>query len=154
MAILGCSAIVIGIFHGLIHVASGYEGMIMTGWDGDPNHEEILLAQLGVVGVAGSVAALRWNQIAIVPSVVGGIVLFYVIRTMVTLFQSPNIILYREFSPRTPGFEGETTFFVLGAEPFLLAAGGLLFVIAGIKQLKRGIQYEGDGDMLSSSSSQ
>lgn len=49
---------------------------------------------------------------------------------MVSLFQSRP--LYREFSVQRAGFEGDTVMFVLGAESFLLAAGGLLLVGAGI----------------------
>ncbi|WP_248895362.1 hypothetical protein [Haloplanus halobius] len=58
-ALAGLVAIVIGIHQGLVHVAPGSEGTIMTGWDGDLNHEERLLARLALVGVAGTVAALR-----------------------------------------------------------------------------------------------
>lgn len=132
MAIAGCAAIVIGVYQGLIHVAPGYEGTITTGWGGDLNHEEVLLVQLGAVGVGGAVAALRWKRLASVPFAVGGIALLYALRAVFSAFQSPTRPLYREFSPRTPGFEGETVMLVLGAEPFLLAGGGLLLLGAGV----------------------
>ncbi|UPV99008.1 hypothetical protein M0R88_10770 [Halorussus gelatinilyticus] len=132
MAVAGCTAIVIGVYQGLVHVAPGYEGTITAGWGGDLNREEILLVQLGVVGVGGAVAALRWKRLASVPFATGGIVLFYAFRAVGPFLRSPTRPLYREFSPGAPGFEGESVMLVLGAEPFLLAGGGLLLVGAGI----------------------
>ncbi|WP_135851981.1 hypothetical protein [Halorussus salinus] len=152
VAVVGCAAIVVGVYQGLIHVAPGYEGTIVSGWGGDLNHEELLLAQLGAVGVGGAVAATRWKRAATVPLVTGGIVLFYALRAVVGLFLSPTRPLYREFSPPAPGFEGETVVFVLGAEPFLLAAGGLLLAGSGIAGLRRRTPgEEGDGTTLLSS---
>ena len=136
MAVAGCAAIGIGVYQGLVHVAPGYEGTITSGWDGELSHEEVLLAQFGVVGVGGAVAAVRWKRLASVPFVMGGVVLFYTLRAMFGWFQSPGRPLYREFSPRAPGFEGETVVFILGAEPFLLAAGGLLLMGAGIARVR------------------
>lgn len=149
MAAVGCTAIVIGVYQGLVHVAPGYEGTIMTGWDGDLNHEEELLALLGAVSVGGSVAALRWRRLGSVPLVVGGIVLFCALRAIFSIFRSPNYPLYREFSPRAPGFEGETVMFILGAEPFLLIAGGLLLMGAGIKRLRLRTPNEGGSEVTS-----
>lgn len=153
MAIAGCAAIVIGVYQGLVHVAPGYEGTIMSGWGGDLNHEEVLLAQLGAVGVGGAVAGLRWKRLASVPFVIGGIVLFYALRAIFYRFRSPRRPLYREFSPQAPGFEGETVMFILGAEPFLLAGGGLLLIGAGIAGLKLRTPGE-EGDEVTPPSSQ
>ncbi|MGM0591966.1 MAG: hypothetical protein ACQETI_10135 [Halobacteriota archaeon] len=135
MAIAGCAAIVIGVHQGLVHVAPGYGGTITTGWDGDLNHEEVLLTQLGAIGVGGAVAALRWKRLASVPFVMGGVVLFYALRAVFNLFRS-RTPLYREFSLHTPGSEGGSVMFILGAEPFLLAVGGLLLMGAGIAGAK------------------
>ena len=136
MAVGGCATIVIGVYQGFVHVAPGYEGTLMSGWDGELSHEEVLLAQFGVVGVGGAVAALRWKRLASVPFVMGGIVLFYTLQAIFSWFRSPGRPLYREFSPQAPGFEGETVMFILGAEPFLLAAGGVLLMGAGIARVK------------------
>jgi hypothetical protein len=65
----------------------------------------------------------------------GSIVLFYAARAVFGLFQSPRP-LYREFPVHAAGFVGETVMFVLGAEPFLLAVGGLLLMGAGIGGMK------------------
>jgi len=62
LALAGFAAVVIGIHQGLVHVAPGYEGTITTGWDGDPNHEERLLASLALLGVVGTAAARRWRR--------------------------------------------------------------------------------------------
>lgn len=125
MVIAGFAAIGIGVYQGYIHVAPAYEGTIMSGWDGSLNHEEVLLVQLGALGVGSVVAGLRWKRLSILSFVMGGIVLFYAVRAVF----NPPMPLYREV---TVGFEGETVKFVLGAEPFLLAAGGLLLMGAGI----------------------
>ncbi|WP_255197951.1 hypothetical protein [Halorarius litoreus] len=132
MAVAGFAAIGIGVYQGLVHVAPGYEGTVISGWDGSLSHEEVLLVQLGAVGVGGLVAGLRWKRLSAVPFVIGSLVLFYALRAVFHLFQSPRP-LYREFAIQGAGFEGDTVMFVLGAEPFLLAAGGLLLMGAGIK---------------------
>jgi hypothetical protein len=152
MAIAGCAAIVIGVYQGLVHVAPGYEGTIVSGWGGGLNHEEVLLVQLGVVGVGGAVAALRWKRLASVPFAVGGIVLFYALRAVFSAFQSPARPLYREFSPRAPGFEGETVMLILGAEPFLLAGGGLVLMGAGVAGWKLRTPGETDDEVTATSS--
>ena len=131
IALAGFAAIGIGVYQGLVHVAPGYEGTIMSGWDGGLSHEEVLLVQLGVLAVGSVVAGLRWKRLAIISVVMGGIVLFYAFRAVFTLLQSRQP-LYREFSVQGAGFEGDTVMLVLGAEPFLLAAGGLLLMAAGI----------------------
>jgi hypothetical protein len=136
LAAAGCVAVLAGVYQGLVHVAPGYEGTITSGWDGPLNHEEVLLAGLSVVGVAGAVAARRWRWLAGVPVAIGGVVLFYTLRAVAGWVQSTTP-LYREFSPPAGGFEGERIMIVLGAEPFLLAAGGLLLVGAGVDRLRR-----------------
>ena len=131
MAIAGFAAIGIGVYQGLVHVAPGYEGTIMSGWDGSLSHEEVLLVQLGALGVGGVVAGLRWNRLSVLSVFVGSTVLFYAVRAVFDLFQSPRP-LYREVSMQGAGFEGDSVMFVLGAEPFLLAIGGLLLIGAGL----------------------
>ena len=135
MAAIGFAAIVFGIHQGLVHVAPGYEGTIMSGWDGNLNHEEVLLLLVGGVGIGGAIAARRWMHLASIPVVMGGIVLFSVFRAVLGQFRSPHS-LYREYTLQPPGSEEYTVMIVLGAEPFLLAVGGLLLVGAGIAGLK------------------
>lgn len=151
LAVSGYAAVVIGLYQGLIHVAPGYEGTIVSGWGGELSHEEVLLGQVGAIGVGGTVAALRWKRLASVPIATGGIVLFYTLRAVFEQFQtSPP--LYREFSATGGGFEGDTVMLILGAEPFLLAAGGVLLIGAGIARW----QYRttsGESDRVTSPSS-
>jgi len=125
LALVGLVAIVIGIRQGLVHVAPGYDGTITTGWGGDLNHEEHLLARLALVGVVGTVAARWWRRLAVVPVATGGVVLFYALRAAMHYALDPG--LYVEVSAY-----GGPTRFVLGAEPFLLVAGGALLVAAGV----------------------
>lgn len=126
LAVAGFVAIVVGIYQGLIHVAPGYEGRIMSGWGGELNHEELLLARVGVVGIVGAVAALRWKRLSLVPVAMGGVVLFYALRALVLTVQDTR--LYAE----TTTYGGDSVVFILGAEPFLLLAGGGLLVSAGV----------------------
>jgi hypothetical protein len=135
LAVVGCVAIAVGVHQGLVHVAPGYDGTVTSGWDGPLSHEEVLLVQVGVVGVVGAVAARRWKGLASVPVATGVVVLFYAFRAVYSLVRSPRP-LYREFSMDTAGFGGEPVVFVLGAEPFLLAAGGLSLVGAGVAALR------------------
>jgi len=132
MAVAGFAAIAIGVYQGLVHVAPGYEGTIVSGWGGSLNHEELLLVQVGALGVGSVVAGRRWERLSGLSAVTGGIVLFYAFRAVFHLVQSPRP-LYREFAVQGGGFEGDTVAFVLGAEPFLLAVGGLLLLAAGIE---------------------
>lgn len=126
LAVAGLAVVVAGIYQGLIHVAPGYTGHILSGWDGPLNHEEVLLAQLAVIALVASVAASRWKLLSLVPIAVGGVVLFYAGRALVgTILDKP---LYTEITTNS----GETIMFVLGAEPFLLIAGGSLLVGAGL----------------------
>ncbi len=131
IAVTGFVAIVFGTHQGLVHVAPGYEGTITSGWDGDLNHEELLLVLVGGVGIGGAVAARRWKHLASIPVLMGGVVLFYVFRAVLGQFRSPHS-LYREYTLHPPGSEEYTVMIVLGAEPFLLAVGALLLVGAGI----------------------
>ncbi|GAB3324332.1 hypothetical protein EI982_11750 [Haloplanus rallus] len=127
VAAAGFAAVVIGIHQGLVHVAPGYEGTVTTGWDGGLNHEERLLARLALIGVVGAAAAHRWRRLAVVPVAAGGVVLFYAARAVLHYALDPG--LYVTVST----YGGGSTRFVLGAEPFLLAAGGLLLVAAGVE---------------------
>jgi len=122
VAVAGLVAIVIGVRQGLVHVAPGYEGTITTGWGGDLNHEERLLARLGVVGVVGTVAALKWRHLAAVPVATGVVVLFYALRAA---------LHYAGLYVTVSAYGGPTRF-VLGAEPILLVVGGALLVVAGV----------------------
>ncbi|WP_199514416.1 hypothetical protein [Haloferax sp. Atlit-19N] len=124
MAVAGFGAVVAGIHQELLHVAPGYDGTITTGWDGQLNHEENLLARLGGLGVVGALAALRWKYAAVVPVVVGVVEVGYSLVAVSHYVRDPG--LYTTVQT----FDG-TTRFVLGAEPFLLVVGGLLFLGAG-----------------------
>jgi hypothetical protein len=148
MAIAGFAAIGVGVYQGLVHVAPGYEGTIMSGWDGRLSHEEVLLVQLGALGVGSVFAGLRWKHLSILSFIVGSTVLFYAFRAVFGLFQSPRP-LYREFAVHGAGFEGETVMFVLGAGPFLLAAGGLLLIGAGITPFTSRLFEQGDEETTS-----
>lgn len=126
LAVAGCATIVIGIHQGLVHVAPGYEGTITSGWGGELNHEERLLAVVGAVGIGGTVAAFRWKRLSVVPIAAGGVVLFYALRAV--LHWAQNVTLYAE----TTTYGGDPVVFILGAEPFLLVTGGLFLVGAGL----------------------
>ena len=138
LAVAGFAATVVGVYQGLLHVGPGYEGTIMTGWGGDLNHEERLLVGLGAVGVGGAVATRRGRHLAAVPVAMGGVVLFYALRA--TVHQVRNVPLYTE----TTTYGGDPVVFVLGAEPFLLVAAGLLFVGAGVAGWRRHADRPGD----------
>lgn len=131
LALAGFAAIGIGVYQGLVHVAPGYEGTITSGWDGPLSHEEVLLVQLGAVGVVGTLAGSRWRHLSVVPFAAGCVVVGYAVRAVFSLLQSPRP-LYREVTIDGAGFGGDTVMFVLGAEPFLLVTGGLLLVGAGV----------------------
>mgnify|MGYP000191631765 CR=1 FL=1 len=135
LAVVGCATVVAGVYQGLIHVAPGYEGTVVSGWGGELNHEELLLVRLGLLAVVGTVAARRWSYLAGVPILLGAVVVFYAVRAVYGLVRSPRP-LYREVSIHGAGFGGDPVVFVLGAEPFLLAAGGLLLVGAGVAAAK------------------
>jgi hypothetical protein len=127
LAVAGVAVIVVGVHQELVHVAPGYDGTITTGWGGDPNHEERLLVGLALAAVGGAAAARRWRRLALVPVAAGGVVLFYALRAVRHYARDPG--LYTEVE--THG--GESLRFVLGAEPFLLVAGAVLLVAAGVR---------------------
>lgn len=129
LAIAGAVIIMVGVFQELVHVAPEYEATITTGWGGKLNHEEQLIGGLSLVGVGGMVAALRWNRFSIIPTAVGGIVLFYALRALLQTML--NFTLYTE----TTLYNGDVAVFILGTEPFLLTLGGLLLIGSGIWQL-------------------
>jgi hypothetical protein len=126
LAVVGAAAVAVGVERELLHVAPGYAGLIETGWDGPLGHEEVLLRRVGVVSAAGALVATRWRRAAVVPAAAGGVVLFYAVRAVADAAAEPGF--YRE----TRLLGGETTKFVLGAEPFLLVAGGTLLVVSGV----------------------
>lgn len=126
IAAAGFGAVVVGIYQGLVHVAPGYEGTIVTGWGRGLNHEEYLLAQLSAVGVGGAVGSLRWRRLAAVPVAAGGVVSFYSLRAVLHYAFDPG--LYTEVSRHGGG----SVVLVLGAEPFLLVAGGVLLAVGGV----------------------
>lgn len=146
VAVGGFAAIVVGIHQGLVHVAPGYEGTIMSGWGGKLNHEERLLASVGAVGIGGTVATLRWKRLFVVPIAAGGIVLFYALRAILQKIQ--NVTLYTE----TAMYDGDPVVFILGAEPFLLIAGGLLLVGAGLLGWRQQRSRTDDSESSSASS--
>jgi len=141
LAAAGLVVIVIGIQQELVHVAPGHEGRVVTGWGGELNHEERLLAQLGAVGVAGAVAALRWRRLAVVPVATGGVVLCYALRAVVYYALDPGLYT-------TVPVYGGTTRLVLGAEPALLVAGGTLLVAAGIVRRRAATERVPEGTPL------
>lgn len=126
VAVGGFAAIVVGIHQGLVHVAPGYEGTIVSGWGGGLNHEERLLAWIGAVGIGGTVATLRWKRFALVPIGTGGVVLFYALRAIAQY--ALEYPLYTETTTNS----GDPVVFIFGAEPFLLILGGVLLVGAGL----------------------
>jgi hypothetical protein len=140
VAVAGSVAVVIGIHQGLVHVAPGYEGSIVSGWGGPLGHEERLLARVSVVGLVGTVATARWRRLAVVPVAAGGLVLFYALRAVLAYARDPG--LYTEVST----YAGEPVRFVLGAEPFLLVAGGVLLVAAGVLGWRAHANGTTDGD--------
>ncbi|GAB6860697.1 hypothetical protein ACFR97_07810 [Haloplanus litoreus] len=126
-AVAGAAAVAVGVHQGLVHVASGYEGTIVTGWGRALNHEERLLVWVGALGVAGAVGSLRWRPLAVLPAATGGVVLLYALRASLHYALDPG--LYVEVS----GYGDAPVRLVLGAEPFLLVAGGALLVAAGVR---------------------
>ena len=148
LAIAGFGAIVVGIHQGVVHVAPGYQGTITTGGD-VLRRREWLLTGMGAAGLVGAAVSLQSKRLSVVPVVLGGVVLFEAVRTMVLKAQSLPYPLYTE---TTYVLSGEPVMFIFGAQPFLLVAGGVLLVCAGLVGLRRESDRE-NGDGLSSSSS-
>lgn len=145
LSLAGFVAVMVGVEQGVLHVAPGYQGTINAGAE-EFTRRKWLLAGLGVVGVAGAVASLRSVRLSVVPVAVGGVVVAEAVRTTVL---AATGLPYPLFTETTYRRSGEPVVFVLGAEPFLLVAGGLLFVGAGIVGL-RTHRKRGVGDELSS----
>ncbi|MHB9285660.1 LPXTG cell wall anchor domain-containing protein [Halobacteriales archaeon Cl-PHB] len=146
LAIGGFLAILVGIHQELVHVAAGYDGRIVSGWGGSLNHEEYLLAGLGALAIGAAVASRRWSRLALLPVAAGGIVLFYALRA------SLQLVRQRPLYTETTTYDGATIKFVLGAEPFLLVAGGILLVGSGLLGWRRRRRRD-DGDHASTVSS-
>lgn len=126
LAVAGVAAVVVGVSQHGLAVAPGYEGQVQTGWGGDPNHEERLLVGAAALGAGSALASVRWRRLAGATVATGAVVVFYPVRAVATWARDPG--LYTE----VPLYSGETTRFVLGPEPFLLAAGGCLLALAGV----------------------
>lgn len=148
LAIAGFTAIVVGVHQGVLHVAPGYQGTINAGGE-VLGRREWLLAGTGVVGIVGAAVALRRKRLSVVPVAVGGIVLFEALRTMIL---AANGLPYPLYSETTNRLSGEPIMFVFGAEPFLLIAGGVLLVGAGIAGLGGQRNREKRDEMSSPSS--
>ena len=147
IAVAGFAAIVVGIHQGVLHVAPGYQGVIDTGGEA-LDRRGWVLAGLGVAGIAGAAISVRRQRLAVLPVAVGGAVLVEAVRTIVLVASTLPYALYTETTYRSTG---EPVMFVLGAEPFLLVAGGVLLVGAGIVGL-RGQRERNGGDEVSSPS--
>ena len=132
LASAGFAVIVVGVYQGVLHVAPGYQGTINAGGEVF-SRREWLLAGMGIVGIGGAVGSLRRKQLSTVPMAVGAGVLFEAIRTMILAARGLPYPLYTETAYRT---SGEPVMFIFGAEPFLLLAGGVLLVGAGIVRLR------------------
>lgn len=126
LAAAGMLAVLVGIHQELVLVRPLYEGSITTGWSGPINHEERLLAQLGVLGLLGALTTVRWRSGAAVPVAVGGIVFFYSLRAAGYYAQDPGLYTGLPYLGRA------TSRFILGGEPYWLVGAGVLFVAAGI----------------------
>lgn len=125
-AVVGLLAVLVGVRQELLHVGAAHAGTVDTGWTGSLNHSERLLTRLAGLGAAGAVVAYRWRRVAVLPAATGGVVLYYALRAVLGYALDPG--LYTEVTL----WSGRTTAYVLGAEPFLLAAGGLLLVASGL----------------------
>lgn len=136
LALAGFAAVALGVLQEGLHVAPGFEARIETGWGGPLNHEEILLRRIAAFGAAASLAAVRWRRIGAATAVSGIAVLYYPVRAIIEW--NSELPLYTTGTT----YDGRAIRFVLGAEPFLLLAGGALLVTAGVVSLgPRGIVY-------------
>ncbi len=125
-ACIGCTLIVVGVFQEFVHLAPGYEGMIVTEWGGGLLREERRLAQVSILGIVGTVAAVRWTYATAVPVAVGGVVLVVTLQAIRQYANYPG--LYRE----VPKIGGGTNRYILGVEPVFLIAGALFLIGAGL----------------------
>jgi hypothetical protein len=131
LSIAALVAVVIGVHAELLHARPVYDFTIDTGWGVTPgqrrwihslNHEERLLAQVAGLGVLGSIAATRWRRAVVIPGVMGTIVLFYPLRAV--WHHATETGIYTGL----PIVGDPSSRVVLGAEPYLLVAGGLFLV--------------------------
>lgn len=145
LSVAGFVTVVVGVHQGVFHVAPGYQGTINAGGEA-LGRREWLLAGVGAVGVVGAALSIRRKRLSVVPAVVGGIVLFEAFRTIIIAW---NALPYPLFTETTYRRSGEPVMFILGAEPFMLMAGGVLLVGAGIAGI-RGYTDRENGDEMSS----
>nr|WP_233340497.1 hypothetical protein [Haloprofundus sp. MHR1] len=145
LSIAGFVTVVVGVHQGIFHVAPGYQGTINAGGEA-LNREEWLLVGVGAVGVVGAALSVRRKRLSVVPVVGGGIVLFEAFRTTIVAWSTLPYPLFTETTYRS---SGEPVMFILGAEPFMLIAGGVLLVGAGIAGI-RGYTDRENGNEMSS----
>ena len=123
VAALGLLLVVVGLFQELAHIPNS-EAVIVTGWDRGLSHEEWFLAYVAGAGLLGAVAGLQWPRWAgIVPVLSGGTIAFFALRAA-SHYYGPGPI-------------------ALGLEPYLLVAGALCLIGAGVVGLTAPV---GDGD--------
>jgi hypothetical protein len=125
LALLGLLAVAVGVYQDLLRIVPAAAGTIETAWGRHLVRGEYLLLLWAVIGGVGAVAAVRYRLAAVVPVVMGSIVLLGTGNTV--LRYEREIGLYTPVP--TPGGDGAQH--ALGAEPFLLVAGALLLVAAG-----------------------
>lgn len=148
LSMAGFVAVIVGVQQGVLHVAPGYQGTINASAEAF-GRRKWLLAGLCVVGVAGAVVSIRRKRLAVVPVAVGGVLVFEAVRTTVL---AATGLPYPLFAETTYRRSGEPVMFILGAEPFLLVAGGVLFVGAGIVRLREHRNREVGDDVSSPAS--
>ncbi|WP_277555031.1 hypothetical protein [Halobaculum limi] len=128
LSVVGLVAVIVGVQQGVLHVAPGYQGTINAS-------EELfgrrkwLLTGAGAVGVVGAISSIRWKRLSVVPVAVGGIVF---VEGLWTAILAATGLDYPLFTETTYRRSGDPVMFILGAEPFLLVAGGVLLAGAGI----------------------
>ncbi|MFC4359002.1 hypothetical protein ACFO0N_13720 [Halobium salinum] len=128
ISMAGFVAVVVGVHQGVLHVAPGYQGTIDAGGE-VLGRREWLLVGVGTVGVVGAASSKRRKRLSAVPVASGGVVLFEAFRTVILAANGLPYPLFRETTYRS---SGGPVMFILGAEPFLLVAGGVLLVAAGV----------------------
>jgi hypothetical protein len=137
IAAVGLLTVLVGVHAELLHARSMYDFTITTGWgvvEGHQrwihslNHEERLLAALAGVGLLGSVAVTRWRRAAVIPALMGCVVVYYPVRAVLYYARDSHLGLYTGL-PLVGDSSGRV---VLGVEPYLLVVGGLLLVASGL----------------------